>query len=311
MTHVKTHVLDSIDSTAACYPVHVRTCVLPWVLVALVIGCKGDPSMSETAETGSGDGDGDAETETEGDGDGDGDGDNGDGDGPGDGDDGPGDGDDGDGDGDNGDGDGDGDDCCQSQLPQDFPDCGAVGAASVESTVEGALEGQCTVTSVEAGPPTVLAFECPMGPATITLEVSPAWVPTLAVDASVLAEAESNVGGAKGSGYTYRRWQLRDPDTDAVLMAYTYGELVDSIDDFLAPDAIVNECHMVCEPNGFDGSRRAAVQFDDGVDQVVVFQGNTATIGDYDLWVGHAYDYPLCATDQPEGLYTWFAAAAP
>lgn len=202
-------------------------------------------------------------------------------------------------------------DCCQPSQPEDHPDCVAAEGASVTATMMGPLDGLCTVTSVQVGPPGQIALECPMGAATLSVETTPAWVPTLEVDASVLAVADDNTGGAKGTGYTYRTFRLLDADTQAVILAYSWGEIPAPIDEFLEATAIEAVCHTVCEDDGFDGSRRAALRFSAGADEITLFQGHAGMLGPYELWVGNAYDYPDCSVDQMAGLYEWFAAAAP
>lgn len=286
----------------------------PWVralfgsfLLVASFGCTPDetPPQQDT-----GDGDGDPTT-------GDGDGDpttsgDGDGDPP-----------TGDGDGDpttgDGDGDGDGDGACPACEPVgDYPDCVPYGDAKADSIYEGSVDGPdnlCTVTAVDAGAPVVMSFDCQGETATITLDVSPPWIPPFAVDDEVLLSHEFHIGEAEGNGHTYTIWQLEDPDTQALIASHGDGFYPTLTDDLLSPTPVTDVCAPECIEGAEGGSEAASLLFDDGQDELTLFGGHTGTLGAYTIWTGTVrrslYCSEIDAIDGAYGNFEIFVAPTP
>jgi hypothetical protein len=47
------------------------------------------------------------------------------------------------------------------------------------------------------------------------------------------------------------------------------------------------------------------------VDELTLFPGHTGQLGSYSIWLGTAWDSPLCSADEFEGEYEYFVAQAP
>jgi hypothetical protein len=281
-------------------------------LLVLCVALMGTACNTGTGETlGDGDtGDTDGETaETVGDGD-TGDGDTGDGD-TGDGDTGDGDTGDGDtGDGDTGDGDG------------DYPDCGVGGDASISySYIEFDYEqpdaeyhAVCMVASVttDANQTTVL-FDCPddYHPG-VVVTAEPVWVPSFAIGTSLDVHFEW-LGKWSSGEWTYgTSWALTSVEDPGIVAALVdvhrwYGE---------APLGM-QQVSDLCEPQGWcdgpDGqlpeSQDVGLEFAVDGETITLFAGNSAQLGDYDIWVDEA-NYSACddQLDSAPGLYRVFVA---
>jgi hypothetical protein len=218
---------------------------------------------------------------------------------------------DGDGDGDTGDGDGDGD-------GGEYPNCGVGGDATVISSYinfdneqpDAEYHEICTVASVstQASETTVL-FDCPddQHPG-LAVTAQPVWTPNLAVGTPVDVHLEW-LGKWSSGEWTYgTTWRLANVDDSSIIAAHIdvhrwYGEAP------LGMHAITG----LCEPEGFcegqDGplprTQSVGLEFTVGDEMITLFAGNSAQLGDYDIWVAQAND-DACEDelDGAPGLYT-------